>query len=175
MKKVGIVILMLIFFVAFTCEPVEPQENVRAYAQAIPEPPQGEVVLWGTEKLTAPVNKEDKDSEFTEQEILLLERVTMSEASTEPFEGKVAVAKTILNRAKMYNMSIEQVVYQPYQYSFADNGKPSEEVKRAVTQAINDTEYPDTMIYFREGGYHSFGVPYIVIGRHYFSLKEVIK
>ena len=179
MKKIGTVILMTIFFVALSCEPVEPQETTEPYmavSHKMPEQHEVNVVLWGTDKREVntnfTINREDKDSEYSEEEILLMERVVMSESSTEPFEGKVAVAKTILNRAKMYNMSIEQVVYQPYQYSFADNGMPTEEVKRAVTKAINDTEYPEDMIYFREGRYHDFGIPYQQIGRHYFSREE---
>lgn len=175
-------IILGVFFLAILCVDVpEAEEYVNTpYMQVEHQAPhehEVNVVLWGTDKIneeenTVSVNRENKDSEYTEQEILLLERVTMSEASLEPFDGKVMVAKTILNRSRLYGRSIEQVIYEPYQYSYSDNGKPTEEVKRAVVQAINDKELPDTMIYFKEGGYHSFGVPYMKLGRHYFSLSE---
>lgn len=173
MKKAIIFVGVSVAFILMSLSPAEPQGEIEPYMTVyheLPKQHEVNVTLW--EPVTPTVNKEDKDSEFTEQEILLMERVTMSEASTEPFEGKVAVAKTILNRAKMYDMSIEQVVYEPYQYSVTDNGKPSEEVKRAVLEAINDTELPDNMIYFKQGEYHGFGVPYKQIGNHYFSLSE---
>ena len=170
---------VLLALTLMSLSPAEPKAETEPYMSVhhdMPEQHQVNVVLWGTDKREVntnfTINREDKDSEYTEDEILLMERVVMSESSTEPFEGKVAVAKTIINRSKLYGMSIEEVIYSPYQYSFSDNGKPTEEVKRAVVTAINDTEYPSNMIYFREGGYHSFGVPYMQIGKHYFSLSE---
>ena len=44
----------------------------------------------------------------------------MSETSIEPYECKVATAVTILKRAKMYDKTIYEVVYEPYQYSLAE-------------------------------------------------------
>lgn len=169
--------LLIIPFMVLMCfSPMERQVEIEPYMTVHREMPTGvsvNVELWGTDKLDGGTkNKEDKYLEYSEQGILLIERVCMSEASTEPFEGKVAVAKTIINRAKLYGMSIEEVIYTPYQYSFADNGKPTEEVKKAVQFAINDEDFPDDMIYFKEGEYHDFGIPYRQIGRHYFSLKE---
>ena len=180
MKKILNGAGVLLALTLMSLSPAEPKAETEPYMSVhrdMPEQHEVNVMLYGTNqhengttKLTT--NREDKDSEYTENEILLMERVVMSESSIEPFEGKVAVAKTILNRSKLYGMSIEKVIYTPYQYSFADNGKPTEEVKMAVTKAINDTEYPTDMIYFREGGYHSFGTPYKQIGKHYFSLSE---
>lgn len=119
------------------------------------------------------INKEDKALEYSEDELKLLERVTMSETSIEPYECKVATAVTILKRAKMYDKTIYEVVYEPYQYSLADNGAPTKEIKKAVLEAIQSADnYPDNMIYFRADYYHSFGIPYKQIGGHYFSLAE---
>lgn len=151
--------------------PVEPEIEVEPYmtvhrSEEV-EKPIEKPVLWGTDKL----NKEEKELEYSEEDILLMERVTMSEASVEPYEGKVMVAKTIINRSKLYGQTIEEVVYAPYQYSFSDNGKPTEEVKQAVQDAINDTELPEDLIYFRQGSYHNFGTPYMEVGTHYFSCK----
>lgn len=112
---------------------------------------------------------------ITDEEYDLLLRVCMSECGGkygEPLEGKVAVVETILNRSEIYGKSIEEVIYEPYQYSIADNGDPDETVQQAVDIALEKNTYPDNMIYFRAGNYHSFGTPYNKIGNHYFSLEE---
>lgn len=110
-------------------------------------------------------------NDFSDYEIALLERVVMSEASIEPYDCKVAVAETILNRMDMYSTSLEDVVYAPNQYSMADNGQPTDEVKQAVAQALECRVNPVNMIYFRQDYYHSFGTPYTAYGEMYFSLK----
>ena len=110
----------------------------------------------------------------TDEEYNLLLRVCMSECGGkhgEPLEGKIAVVETILNRSEIYGKSIDEVVYEPYQYSTSDNGEPDETVREAVDIALISNTYPDDMIYFRAGYYHSFGTPYRQIGNHYFSLK----
>ena len=110
----------------------------------------------------------------TDEEYNLLLRVCMSECGGkygEPLEGKIAVVETILNRSEIYGKTIEEVVYEPNQYSVADNGEPDETVREAVDIALSSNTYPDEMIYFRSGYYHSFGEPYKQIGNHYFSLK----
>lgn len=110
----------------------------------------------------------------TDEEYNLLLRACMSECGGkygEPLEGKIAVVETILNRSEIYGKSIEEVVYEPYQYSTSDNGEPDETVREAVDIALSSNTYPDDMIYFRAGYYHNFGTPYRQIGNHYFSLK----
>lgn len=101
----------------------------------------------------------------------VLARVCMSEASTEPFIGKMAVVATVLNRADMYGKTVEQVAYSG-QYSTQNNGAPTDEVYAAVDAAIAQRDlFPADMLYFRTGHYHSFGVPYTIIGAHYFSCQ----
>lgn len=110
----------------------------------------------------------------TDKEYDLLLRVCMSECGGkygEPLDGKIAVVETILNRSEIYGKTIEEVVYDQNQYSVADNGEPDETVRKAVDIALISNTYPDDMIYFRSGYYHSFGTPYRKIGNHYFSLK----
>lgn len=117
----------------------------------------------------------NEETKVTPEEYRLLLRVCMSECGGEygePLDGKIAVVETILNRSEIYRKSIEEVVYEPYQYSTSDNGEPDETVEQAVDIALRENIYPDDMIYFRTGNYHSFGEPYQQIGNHYFSLKE---
>lgn len=113
--------------------------------------------------------------EVTQEEYQLLLRVCMSETGGgkygEPMEGKVAVVETILNRVDMGMGTIEEVVSSAY--STANNGEPDEIVIQAVEQALTgEDDFPDNMIAFRAGNYHSFGVPYKKIGNHYFSCLE---
>lgn len=124
--------------------------------------------------IIAMVISPDSGTQVTQAEYELLMRVCMSECGGkygEPLEGKVAVVETILNRCEIYGKTIEEVVYEPYQYSVADNGEPDETVREAVDIALSGNMYPDDMIYFRANHYHSFGVPYRQIGSHYFSLQ----
>ena len=117
----------------------------------------------------------NEETKVTPKEYNLLLRVCMSECGGkygEPLDGKIAVVETILNRSEIYGKSIEEVICEPYQYSLADNGEPDETVEQAVDIALRENIYPDDMIYFRTGNYHSFGEPYQQIGNHYFSLKE---
>lgn len=113
--------------------------------------------------------------EVSEEEYALLARVCMSETGGkwgEPFEGKVAVLETILNRVDMGWGTIEEVVTQKYQYSRSDNGEPDYTVYEAVDYVLNNERmYPSNMIYFRTKHYHTFGQPYEKIGNHYFSLE----
>ena len=116
----------------------------------------------------------NEETKVKPDEYNLLLRVCMSECGGkygEPLEGKIAVVETILNRSEIYGKTIEEVIYEPYQYSLSDNGYPDETVEQAVDIALRDNIYPDDMIYFRTGNYHSFGEPYQQIGNHYFSLK----
>lgn len=115
------------------------------------------------------------ETKVTPEEYRLLLRVCMSECGGkygEPLDGKIAVVETILNRCDIYGKTIEEVIYEPYQYSVANNGEPDETVEQAVDIALRENIYPDDMIYFRTANYHTFGTPYQKIGNHYFSLKE---
>ena len=113
--------------------------------------------------------------EVSEEEYALLARVCMSETGGrwgEPFEGKVAVLETILNRVDMGWGTIEEVVTKKRQYSRANNGDPDYTVYEAVDYVLNNERmYPSNMIYFRTKDYHTFGQPYKKIGNHYFSLE----
>ena len=110
---------------------------------------------------------------YTEEEIRLVERVVYAEAGAEPLVGQIAVASTILNRAALRGMTIEQVVYEQNQYASPTKGIVGADTVLAVEKAINDRElFPFNMIYFRTKHYHTYGKPYTVIGSHYFSIDD---
>lgn len=110
------------------------------------------------------INQENRD---------LIARVVMSEANGEPMVGKVAVVATIFNRARIYDMSIPEVIYSPNQFSTADNGKPTAECYEAIDIYCKVPElYPDDMIYFQLHSFSKYGEDYAQIGSHYFSTKK---
>lgn len=115
------------------------------------------------------------DCPYTQEEIDLMARVVMSEASILPIEGKQAVAQTVLNRLESghWGDTISEVIYYPYAYSTADNGAPSEDCYYAVMGAIDyPNAFPTDMYYFRTDYPHSFGYEYLIIGNTYFNTEK---
>ncbi len=78
----------------------------------------------------------------TSEEYKLIVHIVMAEAEGEPFEGKIAVANTVINRVRNRGMSIEEVIFQPYQYctGYRFKLKPTEECYRAVDAALSGYE-----------------------------------
>lgn len=114
----------------------------------------------------------DPGTFFMPEEIDLMARVVMSEASTQPFEAKQAVAATLLNRYRsdLYSNDISEIIKG--QYSTQNNGTPTEECYDAVYAAIAwPNAFPEDMFYFRDSHYHTFGYPWNKFGNLYFSTK----
>lgn len=111
--------------------------------------------------------------DVSEDDINLMARVVMSEASVLSMEAKQAIASTIINRvkSKRFPNTVEGVVYQKHQYSTQNNGKPNADCYAAVQQALRYEEYPGDMYYFRMWHYHKFGTPYMEIDDCYFSTQ----
>lgn len=109
--------------------------------------------------------------EFTDSDIELMARTVMSEASILPIEAKQAVAQTIVNRVRSdkFPNTIAGVICQPYQYSTADNGQPTQDCYDAVYSSLTYVGFPTDMYYFRTNYPHSFGYFYCKIGNTYFS------
>ncbi len=109
----------------------------------------------------------------------LMGKTVFAEAKAEEFAGQVAVAEVILNRVESENFpdTVEEVIKQDGAFSTWGNGSVEsapfdDECLEAVQDAVNERIFPDSVVYFREGHFHSFGTPYTVIGRHYFSSEE---
>ena len=114
----------------------------------------------------------DPGAFFMPSDIDLLARVVMSEASTQDFDCKQAVAATLINRynSEDFPNDISKIIKG--QYSTANNGEPTEECYEAVYAALAFPDaFPDDMYYFRSGHYHTFGYPYAQIDDLYFSTK----
>lgn len=104
----------------------------------------------------------------------LMCRIVMNEAGGNSFKCQLAVAETIVNRvnSEYYPNNIYDVVYQPYQYSHANNGDVTDSVKEAVTQALEESTFDNSMVFFRDWYYHGFAEPYMEIDDMCFSLKK---
>jgi len=152
-------------------EEVEAKPVIREVEHYVYQPPRRE---YEPQPIDCSVVSETTIYDPTEEEIELMARVVMSEASLLPIEGKQAVAQTIINRmlSSKFPNSIEEVVNQPYQYSTADNGTPNSECYEAVEAACKYEGFPTDMYYFRTGHYHSFAEDYCQIGNTYFSTER---
>jgi hypothetical protein len=74
---------------------------------------------------------------LTADELDLLERVTSAEVGgAQPYEGIIAVAETILNRSRLWGMTVTEVCEAPGQYTGPRRGEIPDEVRRAVADAV---------------------------------------
>lgn len=115
--------------------------------------------------------------DISQEDMDLIYRVVMSEAGGDGVLSQKGVVTVILNRlfSPRYPDSIPEII--DGQFSTADNGEPTEQVRRSVNIAI--IEYgtkrqilPYQCYYFRAWDYHNFGIPYCQLGNNYFSLSE---
>jgi spore germination cell wall hydrolase CwlJ-like protein len=88
--------------------------------------------------------KEEKERfGYSESELDLLARLVRAEAQTEPFEGKVAVARVVINRvdSSQFPDTIKEVIYQKGQFQPVSNGeinKPADDESiKAVEAALS--------------------------------------
>lgn len=110
--------------------------------------------------------------EFTQEEIDLMARVVMSEASTRSLEVKQAVAHTIIARLthEDYPNTIYDVVHDENAYYTGNNGEPNGDCYFAVESAIMYPDaFPRDMVGFRKGHYHTWGYHYRPIEDFYFT------
>lgn len=91
---------------------------------------------------------------ITPKDVELMAKVVYAESCGEPYEGKVAVASVILNRAKdpSFPKSIEGVIKQPRAFSCVRNGeirvKPDESSYNAVVEALKGKDPTNSALFF---------------------------
>lgn len=110
---------------------------------------------------------------FTKDEIDLMARVVMSEASILPYEAKQAVAEVILNRLDdpQYPNTVLGVVIAPHAFSTADNGIPTDDCYNAVYAAITYRAYPRDMLWFVSDTQPNYGYKYYIVENTIFTTK----
>lgn len=161
----------LIAFLVFEWRIIaETADFLEAGPEIVGEPIQEIPVEEAAETEPAP-EKPIKPYYMTDDDIIAA--VVMSEAGNQDLLGKVAVAAVILNRADYYDMTVEQVVNAPNQFSYPYTGIVTHECYRAVQIAEENRDlFPVGMMWFRTGTYHEIGMPYEKLGDHYFSFIE---
>lgn len=114
---------------------------------------------------------------YTDEEVDLIALCTMAEAEGEPELGQRLVIDTILNRCESgaWGETIRDVIYAPNQFTSMTNGRADkcyvkESIRKLVLQEIVDRT-DSSVLYFRAGRFHDFGVQLYKIGNHYFSTK----
>lgn len=92
--------------------------------------------------------------DVTDEEIDLMARVVMSEASVLDSDSKQAVAQVIVNRVRSefkqykYQATVSEVINKPKQFSTQDNGEPNAECYEAVYAALTYEGFPTDMLWF---------------------------
>lgn len=101
---------------------------------------------------------------YSRKEIDLMARVVMNEGGASPLDEKQLIAETILNRvdSDLFPNTIEDVIYQPYQFSTGYYREPDADCYLAVEYAIHYRAFPRDMLYFRND-YVSYGYFYTQI------------
>ena len=91
---------------------------------------------------------------LTQSDIYLMSQVVYAESKGEPYEGKVAVASVILNRAlnKGFPDTIQGVIFQPKAFSCIVNGNidvnPTQECFDAVYDALSGNDPTGDAVFF---------------------------
>jgi len=117
---------------------------------------------------------------YSDEDMLLLAKITMVEAGYEPYEGQLAVANVILNRVEdpRFPDTIRDVIYAPSQFPPAHNGlldraEPNESVWEAVKAAVEGENNVKDAVYFHNpdvssGGFWDRLTKVAEIGNHRF-------
>lgn len=115
---------------------------------------------------------------FTEEEIMLIAKLTIAEAGNQSDEGKRLVIDTVLNRmdSPYFPDTVEGVIFQKYQFSPVWNGGidkyvPDKHIINLVKEEINDRTNSE-VVFFTAGKYGPYGVPLFQVEDHYFSKYE---
>ena len=79
------------------------------------------------------------------EDLEYLAKTIYAEAGGEPFEGQIAVAYVVTNRAKGRNLSIRSTVLQPWQFSCwnfdTSSGRADPGLKRIATCNVESLDY----------------------------------
>lgn len=156
--------------------------------EIIYEPRQHAIEALAKEPEETPYQSHIEGMEFTEEEYYLLAKIAMAEAEAEDTEGKALVMLVVLNRVldDSFPDTIEQVIYQPKQFSPIENGRfdrvePNDDCWAALELVMHD-KWDESLgaTYFEsesKSTWHSNNLKFLFQhGSHYFySEKEVCR
>jgi len=99
-------------------------------------------------------NQNNKSIAISDNDIYLMAQVVFAESRAEPYEGKVAVASVILNRAKSpgFPKTIQGVIKQKNAFSCVRNGSitivPDDSSINAVIDALKGSDPTNSSLFF---------------------------
>lgn len=110
--------------------------------------------LESSPKVTA--TKLEAAADVDQAELILLAKLVETEAGNEPYEGKLAVASVVMNRVNdgSYPNTVKGVIYEPYQFSPARNGKlekataSKDSIKAAKAALSGENNVPGAVYFF---------------------------
>ena len=112
---------------------------------------------------------------LTQEDVDLISRVVMAEAEDEPYDGKIYVIDTILNRvdSKHFPKTVRDVIYQRSQFTSMWNGRYNRCTANHKLDEIIQEEYKNRrdndIVFFTADHYAEYGRPSFRVGNHYFS------
>ena len=107
--------------------------------------------------------------EYTDEDILFIGRVVQHESGNQSELGQRLVIDTILNRVESpdFPNTVSDVLNQPGQYC-NPKIKPPIYVYKLIEDEIR-VRTNNQVLWFRKNRYHTYGIPIIKEGVHYFS------
>lgn len=87
---------------------------------------------------------------FSDDDLLLIASVVMTEARGEPFSGQIAVAQVIYDRMEIWEKSAEEILFAENQFAEPYQGTISDEVMDAVLMVFENgwREFEEPTLYF---------------------------
>ena len=117
----------------------------------------------------------EKIKHLSQEDIDLISRVVMAEAEDEPYEGKIYVVDTILNRvdSKHFPNTVHDVIYQKDQFTSMWNGRydrcqSNKDLDKMIQEEYNNRSNSD-IVFFTADHYGEYGKRLFSIGNHYFA------
>ncbi len=134
-----------------------------------------EIEIRKAEELEAKRHVKYAAYDYDEETLLLLAALIHCEARGETYEGQVAVGSVVMNRVRSsrYPNTVEEVIYQPSQFSPVKSGKVdkvletgniNESCMKAAKEVLSGTSNMGDMLYFRRDD----GREGYVLGNHVF-------
>ena len=110
--------------------------------------------------------------EYTPEEVVLIGKLVQHEAAHESELGKRYVIDTVLNRVESSDFpnSVKDVLSQPGQYCNPKKYPPTDVYRLVAEEMFNRTN--NQVLWYRTKKYHSYGVPIVQEGNHYFSGRQ---
>ena len=120
--------------------------------------------------------------EMSESDMYELATLVYLESGIESYECQKAVASVIINRMNLREETLQQVIYDEYQFSPAhkiSSSSPSQSCINSVYEVLkNGPTIPEYVCYFRSGYYFNWGdryIDYTKIDHTYFTYDKADK